>query len=498
MSLNILEAYNVSKTYGGVTAVDSFNFSVKKGEIHCLVGENGSGKSTFMKIIAGVVKPDNNSKTKIILNGNVYTELIPRYSMAEGVEVIYQELSLFDNLSVAENITMNKFVGDKIKIISWKEMKRIAKLAIERIKADLDVNEIVGNYSPAKQQLVAICRAISTELKLLIMDEPTSSLGKSDVDNLLSAISILKDYGVSILFIGHRLQEVLKIADRVTVMRDGKKITTISNIKELKIKQLSKLMTGRELEYIRYKKKRIKKKSLLKLINLTRKGGYDNINLELFSGDILGIIGLVGSGRTELISSIFGVNKPDSGRIILEGKPVKINNTTKAIKYGIGLVPENRLEQGLFIDKTIANNICVANIGNFKNKFGLLDNKKISISSNLWVNKLSIKTPSVDLVVKQLSGGNQQRVVLAKWLETNPKLILLDCPTHGIDVGAKVEIIRLIQGLAEKGIGIIMITDEILEVIQYTTKIIVMRLGKIIGRFNSESVNEEMITGLLK
>jgi len=263
------------------------------------------------------------------------------------------------------------------------------------------------------------------------MDEPTASLGKSDVDHLLSAIKNLKNKGVSILFVDHKLDEVLSIADRVTVMRDGKNVRTFNNVKELKMKQLIELMTGRELETTpSYRKKYPKNKSLLKVVNLTKKGEYKNINFELFSGDILGIIGLVGAGRTELVSNIFGLSKPDSGRLFIEGKLIKINNTSSAVSYGIGFVPEERLTQGLFMVKSIEENINIANIKTIQRiKLGFLDFKAMRAQTNNWVNNLNIKTTSVTLQVNSLSGGNQQRVVLAKWLATHPKIFILDCPT---------------------------------------------------------------------
>ena len=471
----ILEAHKVFKSFNGVHAVNNFSFNVESGEIHCLVGQNGCGKSTFMKIIAGVLEPDSNPQTKIIINGKIFTKLHPKDSMAEGIEVIYQDLSLFQNLSVAENITMNQFVNNKNKIVHWKVMRNLAKNTIKNIKANLDVNEIVGNYPIAKQQLIAICRALATEVKLLIMDEPTASLGKSDVDNLLSTIKHLKKEGVSILFVGHKLDEVLRIADRITVMRDGKNIRTFNDIKEVKMKQLIKLMTGREFKTTSsYRKKYTKDNSLLKVVNLTKKGEYKNINFELFSGDILGIIGLVGAGRTELISSIFGLTKPDSGSIFFEGKLVKINDTSTAMSFGIGLVPEERLTQGLFMVKTIEENINISNIKTFR--LGFLNFKSMRARANNWVNKLNIRTTSVISLVNSLSGGNQQRVVLAKWLSTHPKILILDCPTNGIDAGAKIEIHDLITRLAEEGIGIIMITDEVVEVFQYSKRINIKKI----------------------
>jgi len=496
----LLEAHNVFKSFNRVHAVNNFDFTVKAGEIHCLIGQNGCGKSTFMKIIAGVIEPDNNPQTKIIINGKIFTKLLPKDSMSEGIEVIYQDLSLFQNLSVAENITMNQLIVKKNKFIYWKEMRILAKKAIDKIKANLDVNEIVGNYPIAKQQLIAICRVIAAEVKLLIMDEPTASLGKSDVDHLLSAIKHLKNEGVSILFVDHKLDEVLRIADRVTVMRDGKNVRTFNNVKELKTKQLIELMTGRELETTpSYRKKFPKNNSLLKVVNLTKKGEYKNINFELFSGDILGIIGLVGAGRTELISSIFGLSKPDSGRLFIEGKLVKINNTPSAVRYGIVLVPEERLTQGLFMPKSIEENINIANIKTIQQiKLGFLDFKAMRAQTNNWVNNLNIQTTSVTLPVNSLSGGNQQRTVLAKWLATHPKILILDGPTNGIDAGAKIEIHVLIRRLAEEGIGIIMITDEIAEVFQYSTRIIIMKHGEFISEFCSGSVDEKTIRELLR
>ncbi|MGQ9665482.1 MAG: sugar ABC transporter ATP-binding protein [bacterium] len=479
---------NVSKSFSGVQALFHVNFTIKKGEVHCLVGENGSGKSTLIKIIAGNIQPDPGCE--IIINNKPFRKITNVDSMNEGIQVIYQDLSLFPNLTVAENISINQYLEENKKIITRKDLERIASESIKKIGAELEPSALVGELPIAKQQLVAICRAITRGEKLIIMDEPTSSLGKKDIDSLFSVIKTLKERGISVLFVGHKLNEIFEIADRVTILRDGKIVGTF-NVEELNNEKLIELMTGRKVSTSQYlKPNNLNEKVLLKVKNLTKEGQFKNISFKLHAGEILGLTGLVGSGRTELALAIFGLNKPDSGEIYIENTSVKINSINDAINLGIGYLPENRLIQGLFMEHSISKNMIVTIIEKLVNQFLLLDRKRVRSINDTWIKELDIKTPSPELTVKQLSGGNQQRVVLAKWLARNPKILLLDGPTIGIDVGAKEEIHSIIKNLASNGMGILMISDEVSEVVHHSHRILVMKEGQISNEFYAEDITE--------
>jgi len=494
MNEEFLSLKNVSKSFSGVQALSHVDFSLRRGEVHCLVGENGSGKSTLIKIVAGVVQPDPGCE--IIINKKYFRKLTTIDSMYEGIQVIYQDLSLFPNLTVAENISINQYLEESKKVIKRREINSIAEEAINKIGTQLDTSILVGELPIAKQQLVAICRAITRGEKLIIMDEPTSSLGKKDIDNLFSVIRNLKMKGISVLFVGHKLNEIFEIADRVTVLRDGKNIGTY-NIDKLDNEQLIEMMTGKKIEKSQYMKKYDSKKVLLEVKDLTKHGQFKDICFKLYAGEILGIIGLVGSGRTELALSIFGLTEPDSGNIFIEGILYKINSVKDAMNLGIGYLPENRLIQGLFMEHSISKNMIVTMIHNLINKLRLLDKKRIRNINDTWIKELDIKTPSSELIVKQLSGGNQQRVVLSKWLERNPKILILDGPTIGIDVGAKEEIHSIIKDLADRGIGIIMISDEVSEVVHHSHRILLMKEGQMPSEFSSSSITESELLGRL-
>jgi len=488
MSETFLSLSNVSKSFAGVQALAHVDFNVKRGEVHCLVGENGSGKSTLIKIIAGIVQPDPGCA--IVVNDKPFRKLTTIDSMNEGIQVIYQDLSLFPNLSVAENISINQYLEENKKIMKRKEMNRIASETVCMVGTELDTSMLVGELPIAKQQLVAICRAITRGEKLIIMDEPTSSLGKKDIDYLFSVIRNLKAKGISVLFVGHKLNEVFEIADRVTILRDGKKVGTYG-VDELDNDRLIELMTGKRLKKA---SQHVKRKDaidvLLEVKNLTKKGQFENISFKLHAGEIIGLIGLLGSGRTELALSIFGLNELNTGEIFIQGSKQTIKTVQDAMRLGIGYVPEDRLTQGLFMEHTISKNMIVTLLNSLLNAVRLLDKRKIKNVNESWIKDLDIKTPSSELVVKQLSGGNQQRVVLSKWLERNPKILILDGPTIGIDVGAKEEIHEIIKNLAENGIGIIMISDEVSEVVHHSHKILLMKEGKITGEFDAASMTE--------
>ena len=480
----LVEVKNISKNYAGVKALDKVDMVIRKGEVRCLVGENGSGKSTLIKVIAGVENPDEG---EITIGGKSHKHIRAIEAIREGIQVIYQDLSLFPNLTVAENISLNYMVEKDRKIINWNEVKNIAQNALREIGEEIDLTDTVGNLSMAKRQTVAICRALIQDAKLIIMDEPTTALTRDDVDHLFSVIKKLKSKGISILFVTHKLSEIFQISDVVTILRDGKKVGDYKT-EDLDNEKLTLLMTGKKIEYINYVyEESIKYKTLLRVENLTRKGHFKNITFDLKEGEILGITGLVGSGRTELALSIFGLNPADSGKIYVNEKLVNIKSPKDAKNLGISYLPEDRLTQGLFLSQSIENNITVTVLNKVLNRFFLIDRAKKKNMSQFWIKNVDIKTPSMELLAQNLSGGNQQKVVLAKWLATDPKIFILDGPTIGIDVASKSNIYKIIKKLASEGMGIIIISDEIPEVLRNCNRIIVMRNGKIIKEIDKVS-----------
>jgi len=495
MNENLLEIRNVSKAYVGVQALDKVDMTIRKGEIHCLVGENGSGKSTLIKVVAGVVRQDEG---EIIINEKLYRYLHAIDSIREGVQIIYQDLSLFPNLTLAENISLNQEIERSRKVINWKDIKEIARHALDEIGEDLDLDERVENISVASKQLVAISRALTQDAKLIIMDEPTSSLTRDEISRLFNVITDLQKRGISTLFVSHKLSEVFEIAERVSILRDGKMVGTF-NTEELDNDRLVYLMTGKKVESTIYKFDEKKKKApLIEVRNLSKSRNFKNISFSVQEGEIVGITGLLGSGRSELALALFGMFPADSGEILLEGKRVSIENTQDAINAGIGYLPEDRLNQGLFIEHSITRNIIVTILEKLLNKFGFISAKKREELVHEWVNRLKVKTPNVESPAQSLSGGNQQRLVLAKWLATDPRVFILDGPTIGVDIASKATIHQIVRGLAENGMGIIIISDEIPEVLQNCNRVLVMAKGKIVHEVKDvTSVTEDEVFSIM-
>ncbi len=481
---------HVSKHYAGVTALDKVDFELQEGEIHCLVGENGSGKSTLIKIISGTVDADAGSIIEI--QGEVVHSHRAIDAIDRGIQIIYQDLSLFPNLSVAENIALGEFVGNHRRVVNWKELRQIAERAMVRIDVHLPLDAMVGEISIADQQLVAICRALTRDVKLLIMDEPTSSLTRREVDSLLSVVKDMKSKGIATIFVSHKLNEVLQIADRISVLRDGRMVGVFQS-REMNDEKLTQLMTGKKVTYQHFSIPENSHKPVLECRNLSRKSEYTDINFKLLPGEILGITGLLGSGRTELALSLFGVTQPDSGSVLFEEKPVSIRTIQDAMKLGIAYVPEDRLVQGLVNAQPVSDNIIITTIDSLVNRFKLLDKGKKRESINRWIDDLAIRVPSLESPVQTLSGGNQQRVVLAKWIATNPKVLILDGPTIGIDVAAKFSIHEIIRDLARRGIAIILISEEISEVFNNCNRVLVMRKGCIANEFNTGQASMDEI-----
>jgi simple sugar transport system ATP-binding protein len=483
----ILVAKGISKTYIGVQALDGINIFIKAGEVKCLAGENGSGKSTFVKIIAGVESADSG---EIYLNGKHYPKLNAISAIEAGVQVIYQDLSLFGNMTVAENIAMNKLVKEKKSLVNKKEVHEIAKKTLDMIDISMDLDTKVQGISIANRQIIAICRALALDAKILFMDEPTTALTQSEIEKLLSIVNKLRNQGLAIVFISHKLEEVFSVADTITVFRDGKQVADVEK-NEINKMKLVNYMTGRDITYTHYSRQNEQKDSILSVKNLTKAGQFSNISLQVRPGDIMGITGLLGSGRTELVLSIFGLNPPDSGEILFEGKQIRIKSPVDAVRKGIALIPEERATQGLFLNKDMTDNVSSAIIDKFSKALGILDRTRRLELANSTIKQFKVRIPDADTMIKTLSGGNQQKVVLGKWVATMPKLFILDSPTVGVDIGSKAEIYEQIQRLAKAGMAVILISDEIEEITANCNRVSIMFQGKIVKQFDEQVMMDD-------
>jgi len=488
-----LQLSNISKSFGGVQALQNIDLTLDEGEVHCIVGENGSGKSTLIKIIAGVMAPSSGGR--IVVGGHAYSRLSPAKSTACGIQVIYQDLSLFPNLSVAENIGVAQHVGAP-HMVSWPAIRTNAGAAMERLGVSLDLDAPVSQLPISSRQLVAICRAVAAEARLLIMDEPTASLSQHEVGDLLQLVRELKQKGICIIFVSHRLNEVLQVADRVTILRDGRSLGTFP-ASEMNDRKLGFLMTGKEFEYNLVKRDLVDRSPYLSVANLCRTNDYDDISFDLRPGEVLGVIGLLGSGRTELAHSLFGMTRPDSGEIRIDGRAVDIRSNRDAIALGIAYVPEDRLRLGMVLDQPISSNILLTIFNQVLNRIGLFDRGKKFAVVDHWIRRLAIKIGRPEDAAKTLSGGNQQRVVIAKWLACNPRILILDSPTAGVDIAAKDGIYEIIKGLAHEGVAIIMISNEVPEVFYHCDRVLIMRDGRLTGECvpysSSERELEEVV-----
>jgi ribose transport system ATP-binding protein len=484
----IVEIEHVNKTFPGVKALDDVSFNLKSGEVLALLGENGAGKSTLMKILSGVYTADSG---EIRIFGEKVRELTPKKAQEMGVAIIHQELNLCAHLSVAENI----FLGREIirsGILSNKEMNKKAKAILDRLNIDISPDTIVGNLAVSKQQMVEIAKALSINSKILIMDEPTSALTSKEIDDLFEIIRKLRAEGCGIVYISHRLEELQHIADRVMIMRDGRYITTM-NYADTTMQEIIANMVGREIKqkFPRMTMKRGKK--ILQIKNLNAGRQVRDINFDLYEGEIVGIAGLMGAGRTETTRAIFGVEPKESGEIILHGKAVTINKPMDAIKAGIVLVPEDRKKDGLCTKLSIRENIALPNLDILSSQTGVVDTKKEKATVDKAVTDLKIKLPNTEVDAASLSGGNQQKVVVSKWLARNSRVVMFDEPTRGIDVATKVEIYNLMNDLKKQGIGVIFVSSEMQEVLGISDRIIVMCDGKITGEFDIRQATQNLI-----
>ena len=488
----VLELKNIEKRFPGVTALKDMHLVLKKGEVHAVCGENGAGKSTLMKIITGVYHPDEG---EMLLNGERVVIKEPNDAYSKGIAIIYQETSLFPDMTVLENL----FLGHEpvkrhfgiIKSIDYGAMRVKAADIFNKLGMQVDLDITVSELGVAAKQMVEIAKALTYEANILILDEPTAALTNKEVKALFEVVKRLKSEGVSMLYISHRLDEIFEIADRVTVIRDGLYVTT-ADVGEVNNEQLISWMVGRKVESL-YPKSDVKSGDVaLRVKGLCQEGLLKNVDLELRFGEVLGIAGLAGSGRTELAHAICGITRPDSGEIFLNGEPLSIRNYRQALDIGIVYASEDRKDNGLVIPMSVKENISLPLLRRLS-RFSFINFKEEEKISRKYIEQLSIKAPDSDFIVENLSGGNQQKVSVAKSLAAGPKVLIMDEPTRGVDVGAKAEIHRIISDLAKAGLAIILISSDLPEVLGMSDRVYVMRNGAIAGEFRREEATQEKV-----
>lgn len=486
---NILELHHITKRYPGVIALDDVSVSFRRGELHALMGENGAGKSTLMKVLSGAITPDEG---EIVLDGTTYKQMTPALAKELGIGIVYQEFNLMPSLSVAENVFAGNLPGNKL-MINRKEAEKKTKDIFERIKVKIDPKEKVKNLSVAYMQLVEIAKILTRDIKILILDEPTAPLTSDEVEVLFGLLDHLKGQGVTIIYISHRINEVFQISDRVTIMRDGKFIQ-VSDTDKITREEMIRSMVGREVSETYPVRKSVIGETALEVRNLTG-NGVENINFKVHKGEILGLSGLVGAGRTETVRMIFGADAMKSGQILLDGKEVNIRRPKEAVRLGIGLIPEDRKQQGVFLGLPIQWNISMASMKAIS-KWIVIDSKAENKRNDSVSQQVRIKTPGRNQLVRNLSGGNQQKVALAKWLVADCKVLIFDEPTRGIDVGARSEIYELMNDLCDQGIAIIMISSDMEELLGMSDRIVVLSEGIQTGTLEKEDFNQEAILSM--
>ena len=485
-----LRLTRVSKRFGGVLALDHVDWEVMQGEVHCLVGENGCGKSTLIKIVAGVHAPDPGSS--VAIDGHDVLPLTPTRAHALGVQVIFQDLSLFPNLSVAENIGIDLSLAGLARPARFAQMRRVARTALDRLAFNLPLDARVADLPVAERQIVAICRGLAAEARLVFMDEPTSSLTRAEVNRLLAIVSRLKSAGIAVVFVSHKLDEVVEIAERVTVMRDGRKVGTFG-VAEVNERRIASLMTGLDISTRVVARDLGDAPPLLEVRNLTRAGEFAGVSFSLRRGEVLGLTGLLGAGRTELALALFGMTRPESGTISIAGHVANMRSNQDALRAGIAYVSEDRLNLRLNLRQSIEDNVVLAVLDRLRGALGLLSAAKRRTTAESWVERLRIKIPGLDRPVSTLSGGNQQRIVLAKWLATSPKMLILDSPTVGVDIKNKQGIYEIVRQLAESGVGILLISDEVGEIFATCDRVLHMRAGRIVEQAVPGAISEDAL-----
>ncbi|HGY5078044.1 sugar ABC transporter ATP-binding protein [Citrobacter freundii] len=491
MSETFLQMSHITKRFPGVLALSNVDFALRKGEVHALLGENGAGKSTLMKILSGVYQPDEGN---IIFEDQAVSFANPLSAQKAGITIIHQEFNLFPELTVEDNIFIGReFCKNNRWRLDEKQQRQAAIDILQKLNLNIAPDTLVADLTVAQQQMVEIAKAISVNAKILIMDEPTAALTETEIDSLFQVTRLLKEQGTGIVYISHRLEELALIADRATVMRDGQFIATV-DYDAVKISDLIAMMVGRDLGNIYPRREPLSQhKPVLEVSGLTRKGVLNNIDFTLHQGEILGFAGLMGAGRTELARAIFGADPIDSGTITLNGKVTVVKDIPDAIKQGISYLTEDRKKEGLALGLSVERNIMLGNYPEYSDRYGNVDSKRCQQTSQEQVKALRIKTPHLEQAALNLSGGNQQKIIIARWVCKDTDILIFDEPTRGIDVGAKLEIYELMNRLVAKGKSIIMISSELPEVLGMCDRILVMRSGRITGELASDDATQEKI-----
>ncbi len=483
----LLEVSGCNKSFPGVQALADFNFDLYEGEIHCVVGENGAGKSTFIKILSGALRPDEGT---ISLRGDEFPYLTPKLAQQKGVRTIYQEIALAPSMTVAENIFMGKEPRNRFGLVDYPTLNRQSKTLLDNLQIDLDVRELVSKLNVAEKQSVQIAKAMTDEAKIFILDEPTASYSSSEISNLLELVRGVAARGVGVIYISHHLDEVFNIHDRITILRDGKKVNTHGQNEATEERIISE-MVGRDMSKFYTRQKVDVDYSHSIEFNHISGGQVQDVSFTIYKGEIVGFAGMVGSGRTDLVRSIFGANPNSSGKINIEDEEITVSSPAEAIKGGLSLLTEDRQHSGLVLDHTVKWNISLVELVNSRG--GLIHEKDEDTNVKHYVNTLDIKTPGLDQVARNLSGGNQQKLVLAKWLYADAKVIIFDEPTRGIDIGAKEEIYKLMVELAKEGKYILMVSSDMPELIAMCDRVFVMRNGEITAELDHDEISEEEI-----
>ena len=480
----VLELRRVDKSFGGVQALSGVDLAIAAGEVCCLLGENGSGKSTLIKTLSGVHAPD---RGEVLVDGTVRRDWRPIDAIAAGVDVIYQDFSLFPNLTVMENLVLPRQVATRRRLVNWREMRAEAARVLHEFAIDLDLDRRVENLSVAQRQLAAIARALLRVPRLFVMDEPTSALATREIDILLRTVRRLKERGVSVLFVSHKLDEVLQVADHVVVLRNGRTVLD-ERAGRAKRSELVRLMVGRDLHEGTVRTKADPGSPLLEVRRLGRRGYYQDISFDLRAGEILGVTGQLDSGRTALALTLYGMLPPHAGTTVIGGRTVALDRVSTALEHGIALVPEDRLTEGLFLPRSVGTNMTAAILPALRNRWGLIDVDRRVAMQTTWLRQLSIKASSPEAPVTSLSGGNQQRVVLAKALARKPRILVLNGPTAGVDVGSKDDIHRIIERLSREGLGVILVSDDAEELLRLCDRILVMSQGRLADTLDDDAI----------
>lgn len=493
MIIPVLKVSGINKSFSGHRVLKDINLTIYPGERLCLVGENGCGKSTLIKIISGVYRADSGD---IELNGHKYSELLPTMSIKEGVQVIYQDFSVFPNLTVAENISLGTQLVEGKHFVNWNRMRKQAQEALDLIGVKMDLDEEVGKLPVAQKQIIAISRAILQNAKLIIMDEPTTALTKKEIERLYQIIYGLSEKGIAVIFVSHKLDEVFTVCQRIAVIRNGDMIVD-KHVEEFERDKLVYYMTGQEIKEMPFQYKKTSDKPVLELEKCCQKGAFYDISFCLRRGEILGVTGQLGSGRTELAKALFGIGKINSGIIRIHGEQKNLKNIQSALANHIGYVPEDRLTEGLFMERTLTDNISASILERKKKINGMLNFKAMKQEAAQRIQELNINAAGTEVIAGTFSGGNQQRVVIARWLASQPEILILNGPSVGVDVKSKSEIHRILRELAQKGMAVILISDDVGELLSTTNRILVMNGGRMVFDGETDKISSELLNEMI-